>query len=132
MASGRDRRAGSQAISREVQDELALTPEELTRLVNVVNVQVKLFARGPDIGLDVDRVPGWSLTPSGPRQRVLIPAKDLAGEDALDDELVLNEGGDVAGRAHETHAMAAFGVLSPPSRLNQSRARIEELRLTMR
>jgi hypothetical protein len=132
LASRLDRRTGSQPISREVQDDLALIPEELTRLVNVVNVHVKLLARPPHISLDVNAIPRLCRAPSSRRQIVLIPAKDSAWEGVLDDQLIRNESRDVAGRAHETEAMAGFGVFFPPARFKESRARIEEVRLRMR
>ena len=96
-----------------------------------MNVQVKVFARSTDIGLDVYAVPGWTRAPPARRQHVLIPAKDLGWKDVLDDELILDMSGTIARRAHQVRT-AVFRVFAPASRLKESRARIGEVRLRMR
>src|SRR5438067_1661747 len=71
VASDRNRRAGAQPIAGEVEEARALATKELARLLKTVNIQVKVFVRSPDIGLDVNAVPGWTRTPSVRQEHVL-------------------------------------------------------------
>jgi hypothetical protein len=78
VASGLERGTGSQLISSEVEDDWSLNTEELTRIVNVVDVHIKAFSWLPDIGLDMNAVSRRCWAPSGRRELVPIPAGDLA------------------------------------------------------
>jgi len=109
-----------------------LNTEELTRIINAVHVHIKVLLRLPDIRLDMNAVSRRFWAPSSRRELVLIPAKDLACDYILHDQLIRNESRNIAPRAHQTVAAAELGVFFPSARLKESRARIEEIGLRKR